>query len=258
MGTLVPAAFSSPEQDVKDPNMESSDVWGMYFSNMGGHTAMTVFDDGIAERINALELPNSIKIKLHLEQVREDGLPTTNEGDRLMVLGPIVEDVINDNGGLFLGRVTTNGVRWNIGLAPEDTANMEARLEQASIEHWFRYDVFIEPDPDKAAYWDDLYPSDDDRQVMQDMQVMDSLRSHGDDQNAVRKVDHWSYFDDADSARQFAEWLTNEGYESVKAEKQKSGLFAKPTWRVTNSHDGTMLLTISPTTPSNFRDKHAK
>lgn len=220
----------------------SSDNWGMYFSNMGGNPAMTVFDDGIFERIDAVQLPNSIKVKLYLNDVRDDGLPNSKEGERLMQIGPIVEEAINMNGGLFLGRVTTNSVRWNIGLAPEDASAIERALVLSSKKHDFRYEVYVDRDPNKSVYWEDLYPTDDDRQVMADMDVKRALSENGDDQHAERQVDHWVYFDNRDDAERFAAWSSQQEYIDVEVVPQKEGILARTKWLVRMKHQGTMLL----------------
>lgn len=229
-------------QQVGGVELKSSENWGMYFSNIGGHTAMTVFDDGISDGVNNLSLPNSVRIKLHLENVREDGLPTQSEGARLLIIGPLIEAAISDNGGLFLGRVTTNSVRWNIGLIGDLGEALKANLAHLSDEHKFRYEVLIEPDPEKHAYWLDLYPTDDDRQVMADMNVLDALLEAGDDQNAQRSVEHWTYFSSRPVAQEFSIWLEDQGYRNITITKQKDGFFSKAKWLVRYSHNSTMLL----------------
>ncbi|MDJ0920595.1 MAG: DUF695 domain-containing protein [Henriciella sp.] len=233
---------ASPKEAHPNKMIEASDNWGMYFSNMGGHPAMTVFDDGISERIGKIELPNSIKVKLYLHEVRDDGLPTSEEGERLMQIGPIVEDAISQNGGLFLGRVTTNSVRWNIGLAPQDTSAIERALVQSSTKHDFRYDIFIDSDPNKSAYWEDLYPTNDDRQVMADMDAKRALSENGDNQYAERPVDHWAYFNNRDDAERFARWSVQQGYLDVEVSSQKEGILARTNWLVRMNHIGTVLL----------------
>ncbi|MEL6827271.1 MAG: DUF695 domain-containing protein [Pseudomonadota bacterium] len=236
------SVVATPKGGVQIEKTESSDVWGMYISDMGGHPAMTVFDDGISESIDDVELANSIKIKLYLDDVRNNGFPTSAEGERLMRLGPIIESAITESGGLFLGRVTTNSVRWNIGLVPNDVKPIENALLAGSEEHDFRYEVFVEPDPDKAAYWQDLYPTDDDRQVMVDMEVLRSLEDHGDDQNAERPVEHWVYFDRKKDAESFAKWADQTSYKEIDVSRQKNGLLARSQWLVRLTHNGTMRL----------------
>jgi hypothetical protein len=209
-------ASASPNGDAKTTMFGSSDNWGMYFSNMGGRPAMTVFDDGISEQLDEIDLPNSIKVKLYLNEVRDDGLPTTKEGERLMQIGPIVENAISENGGLFLGRVTTNSVRWNIGFAPANTGAIERSLQERSEEHGFRYELYVESDPSKTAYWQELYPTNDDRQVMADMEVKQALRERGDDQYAERPIEHWAYFDSKTDGDTFADWGRKNGYKEVE------------------------------------------
>lgn len=241
LATFSPAA-ASPGADTQSTSMKSSDHWGMYFSSMGGHVAMTVFDDGISKRLEAVELPNSIKVKLYLDSVREDGLPTTEEGERLMEIGPIIENSISDNGGLFLGRVTTNSLRWNLGLAPGDTSAIESALVKGSEDYDFRYELYVEPDPNKLVYWEDLNPTDDDRQVMADMDVKQALADNGDNQYAERPVEHWSYFDRKGDAKKYADWAEQQGYLSVSVSRQKDGLLAPTRWLVRFNHRGTMVL----------------
>lgn len=238
---FAPAA-ASPDGDAPKTMFRSSDNWGMYFSNMGGHPAMTVFDDGISKELADIDLPNSIKVKLYLNEVRDDGLPTTKEGERLMQIGPIVENAISENGGLFLGRVTTNSVRWNIGFAPADTGAIERSLQQRGEEHGFRYELYVESDPFKTAYWQDLYPTDDDRQVMADMEVKQALYERGDDQYAERPIEHWTYFDSKTDADTFADWGRKNGYKEVEVFRQKDGLLTRTTWLVRFTHQGTMVL----------------
>lgn len=203
---------------------------------------MTVFDDGISEEVSHIDLPNSIKVKLYLNDVRDDGLPTSEEGERLIQIGPVVESAISQNGGLFLGRVTTNSVRWNIGFAPNDTGAIEQALLKGSAEYGFRYEVFVDSDPSKTAYWQDLYPTDDDRQIMADMDVKQALSDRGDDQYTERPVEHWSYFDAKVDADRFAAWGNQNGYEDVEVFRQKDGLLARAKWLVRFKHQGTMVL----------------
>lgn len=239
---VLATAVASPNGDVGHKMHASSDNWGMYFSNMAGHSALTVFDDGISETIDGIDLPNSIKVKLYLNETRADGLPTTNEGERLMQIGPVVENAISDNGGLFLGRVTTNKVRWNIGFAPADVSKIERALQQGSEAFRFRYELYVESDPTKTAYWQDLYPTDDDRQVMADMEVTQALSERGDDQYAERPVEHWAYFESKAEARTFANWGVENGYKDVEVFQQKDGLLVRSKWLVRFKHHGTMVL----------------
>ena len=138
--------------------------------------------------------------------------------------------------------MTTNSVRWNIGLAPEDTSAIERALVQSSNKHDFQYEVFIDPDPNKSVYWDDLYPTDDDRQVMADMEVKRALSENGDDQDAERPIDHWAYFDNKKDAERFAKWSQLHGYLDVEVFSQKDGLLARTKWLVRMNHHGSVLL----------------
>jgi hypothetical protein len=63
-----------------------------------------------------------------------------------------------------------------------------------------------------VAYRDDLYPTEDDWQVIKDLQVIENLESEGDDGSGSRKVDHWIYFDDRAYSVDFIIWAENDRF----------------------------------------------
>ena len=219
-----------------------SDDWGHYFADMGGKPASIAFDDGISAEIGALRHPNSLKLKIELRETVENGLPTELESDRLIALDDAIEAAVTSGGGVYLGRVTNKGVRWVMTLAPSETNDLEVELKRLATEAGYEMKIIIEPDPKKLIYWEDLYPTEDDRRVMGDMGVLRALEDKGDIASKKRPIDHWTYFDREAAARDFARWLEKKRYTDVRVEKQKDGFFSKPRWCVRSVHLGAMLL----------------
>lgn len=219
----------------------SEDVWRVYFADMGGQAAAIMFNDGIAGRINDLPLVHALKIRVPLKAPRADGLPTREEAGALGRLDEQLAGIIKAEGGEYLGRVTNNGARWMLALIPPDPRAMEAALQAAATADGYAPEIHVEPDPGKAVYWQDLYPSEDDRQVMVDMEVQAVLRDQGDRPEKSRRIGHWIYFRDEAAARQFAGWAAETGYQGIAITPPAED--GPPLWRVAMSHEGTLQLT---------------
>ena len=218
----------------------SEDVWRVYFADMGGHTATIVFNDGIAKRINDLPLVHAMKIRVPLKAPRADGLTTKEEATVLARLDEQLAGIIKAQGGEYLGRVTNNGARWMLALIPPFPRDTEAALQEAAAAEDYALEIHVEQDPGKAVYWQDLYPSEDDRQVMVDMEVQAILRDRGDQPDKSRQIGHWIYFKEEIAARRFAGWAGDNRYQTIAIMPPAED--GPPLWRVRMSHEGTLRL----------------
>lgn len=215
-----------------------SDNWAHFFATMGENQASILFDDGLAETIGSLPHQISLKIELTLQEDPGTGLTTDAEAKRLEDLSIAIEKVLVPEGAVPLGRVTVNGVRWLMYLLRSDAgvSKAESIIEQAG----YACSVYMDDDPEKSVYWDDLYPTEDDRQVMRDMRLLDVLRENGDRGDIKRAVAHWSYFQKKSHAKAFALSLLSLGYDKPRTQKSETPDDGK--WLVRSKHEGKMTL----------------
>ncbi|RIJ17837.1 DUF695 domain-containing protein [Henriciella mobilis] len=215
-----------------------SDNWGLYCADMAGHTAFILFDDGISDEVDDLPQSFGLKIRVKLKDPRPDGLTTNEEAPTLNELEDRIKERVGDRGGILLGRVTTNSIRWILGLvhSPDVEPDIRGVLDAAG----YTADIFISPDPKKSVYWDDLYPDVESRRVLKDMLVLEQLAEHGDDQDIVRRVDHWSYFGSKSTAQLFRDRLESDGYSIAAFEKLGPPL--KREWLVHSHNECSMRL----------------
>lgn len=218
-----------------------SDQWGIYFEETEGALAFITFDDGIALTINDSPLKISFKLKIEMGETNENGMPTSREAERLAPFDESIEAKLLQFGGLYLGRITTDHNRWILALVPDDYDQLGDELAQLAKNAAYPMAIFVTPDPDKKVYWDDLYPSADNRQVMNDITVLNALYESGDTPSEPRPVEHWSYFEIETSALDFADWLQDAGYTAITVEMSEASP-AAPQWLVRSQHQGTMLL----------------
>lgn len=217
----------------------AEDAWRMYFAEMGGLPASIVFNDGIAKRLNGLPLTHAMKIRIPLKSPRGDGMTTREEAGPVNALDEAFDRIVTAHGGEYLGRVTNNGVRWVLALIPASSEALQAALNTAAAEAGYAVDIHIAPDPEKSVYWQDLYPNEDDRQVMVDMEVQGALQKQGDDPAKAREIGHWIYFRDEAAAEGFAAWARDTGY---RIDSVVPSPDAVPLWLVRMTHLGTLQL----------------
>lgn len=223
--------------------VNNTNDWSQYYASVNDSPASFIFDDGLSGSINDASQTHALKIEIKLKSVRDDGLPAPDEWTNLNALIDELEARIRKERGLILGHATYSGHRWIIALVHEDSNNkLRDDLRVIASANAYSIDLFYEEDSEKSAYWSDLYPDEDSRRVLNDGLVLNSLAENGDDPEAIRPVNHWSYFKDKTAALEFSTYLTSEGYEGVEISKHKDGVFSKPHWLVRSRHEGTMLL----------------
>ena len=233
-----------------------SDNWGHYMADMEGHTASVVFDDGIAENIKARSENISYLITAPLQEMNENRLPTDAEADRLNLLLDELEALFEKSGGYYVGRVTSNGIRHHFfyRTTTADKALSDA-INKIGLELGYELRGGSREDREKDAYFEELYPKPEDRQVMMDMQVINQLREHGDDIHAPRLVDHLSIFPSKPAAKAYADWAVEAGYQLDPIRKE-GGLFKKSFIVETHNVTAVGVYDINPHSLGHFRKAH--
>ncbi|MEL7486105.1 MAG: DUF695 domain-containing protein [Pseudomonadota bacterium] len=190
-----------------------SEHWEFYQCAMGDKRAFIFYDEGVAETIGAAPQKKALKIRLAIKQPTDEGMPPQAEFDALCNLEDALTDAVQRLDGIYVGRITVDGFRYFHCFcdAPERAiADMTSSLAEDT-----GYDLraLMEDDAAKSAYWDDLYPTEDDRQVMQNMKVLAALAENGDVHDIERPIDHWAYFPSRLAAETMRQWLESDRYQ---------------------------------------------
>jgi len=181
-----------------------SDHWEFYPCQMGDDTAFVFYDHGIRERIQSLSLPNTLRIRAAFDDGSDAGMAT--ELDRLAKLEDNIAAMVQGTDGVYAGRITAGGARYFIcfvDLGEEAAGELVSAIE---AEAGFALEYLLEPDPEKKAYWEDLFPTPADWRVIQDMKVLAALEREGDDLFVARRIDHWLSFPTPEERDRAAEW----------------------------------------------------
>src|SRR5215831_905546 len=186
--------------------------WRSYPCQIDGHLASIFYDHGIRETIDRIAPPQLLKVGLTFKTPRPDGLSSTDEFESLIALEEGLETLVAAHDGIYVGCVTMDGHRY-FHVFTSDTADSWApRLAGLGGEHNYRLFFNLRPDERRDGYWKDLFPSDDDMQIMTDLELLEVLRKEGDNGTASRQIDHWAYFSSSAAAQQFSHWVQARGY----------------------------------------------
>lgn len=214
-----------------------SEEWIFYPCQMREQRASIFYDHGIRETIDQFASPQLLKVGITLKQPRTDGLSSNEEYQGLCALEDELQAVVQEHGSLYVGRVTVGGHRY-LHIFTSDSENYWAsKLQAVGQHHGYELNLNLKPDPNRSGYWQDLFPSDDDWQVILDLRVLESVEKNGDDGSASRQIDHWTYFPTLDAANQFSTWAQNQKYSSVITNATEDRKYC-----VRFAHEGTLRL----------------
>jgi hypothetical protein len=211
-----------------------SEQWIFLPCQMGDHRAFIFYDHGIRDSIKEVAPPNLLKLRVAFKQPGPDGMPPHDEFEQLTALEDGLQALAQAHASVYVGRVTVAGHRHFYIYTPDaDEAAWSARLDSLGEQHRYQLAFSLKSDVSHDGYWQELFPTEDDWQVVQDLGVLEALKKEGDDGSASRQIDHWAYFPSLATAEQFSQWVEQQGYAAKGADAAADGKF-----RVCFTHEG--------------------
>jgi hypothetical protein len=189
-----------------------SEHWEVFPCTIGEHQAFVAYDHGLSETIDGLAPTSLLKIKATLQAPTDNGMPSSKELARLNVLEDGLEQRVRESDGLPVGRVTVAGLRVFYYYVDLSDADAQAIVDDFAQRSGYELRFTLKEDAGREGYWQDLYPSDDEKQLAADLRTVDELRQRGDDLDIERRVEHWAYFSDAQHMDSFVTWLGEQGF----------------------------------------------
>ena len=217
------------------------DIWNVYPTAMGKDQAWIAYNHSYGERAEADPRSHSLRIRVEFKDPTEQGMPTNEEFPALSALDEALDEAVSRLGGVYVGRLTVGGGRFFYYYADSTAEELNSAIGGVSDSSGYELTLDSQTDPEKERYFSELYPTEDDWQVIRDLEVLDQLQQVGDVPDTEREVGHWAYFDTQAAADQFAAWAKSEGYSIQKntlAEDSEDG----NEYVVHFTHIGTMHL----------------
>lgn len=214
------------------------DVWHTFPTQMGDHLAFITYNESYSNIAETDKRDYLLKIRVEIKKPTPTGMPTDAEFPALSALDEKLDDGLGKKGAVYVGRNTTEGHRYFYYYVDFSEQLASDTIELASKNTAYKPQYAYEHDPEKGGYWDELYPTDDDRQVIEDLKVLDVLKANGDKEEMQREIFHWAYFPDMKIANSFVEWTKSNNYKFIDTGLTNDKKSAK----VHFSHVGTMSL----------------
>lgn len=187
-----------------------SDHWETFPCTIGDHAAFITYDHGIRTELGALPFQNCAGFEITLKNPDDRGLPHGDEFSWLNEVEDRISSGLTEARAVSVGRITTNGRRRILYYTTHDEATSMAIAREAASSYGYVIELAHALDLERSHYWNELFPTDDDWQVIQDMRVEDSLRKEGDPLTMPREVEHWAYFHTAADRQRFVEAVTGQ------------------------------------------------
>ena len=198
--------------------MSDTDDWDFYPLRVEGAQASIFLNMSIAARAPVRGHDHSAHLRVVMLRPRDDGLSSQEEYDDLVELEDAVTAAIAKHSPTtYVGRNTSHGNR-DLYFYTNDPQRFEwaARAAMTGFSA-YRFEAGTRRDAEWSTYFDFLYPSSWDRQLMGNRRVVSMLEEQGDDVNAPREIDHLVVFADASSSQAFCTIVESLGYEVISA-----------------------------------------
>lgn len=187
-----------------------SDHWETFPCTMGDNVAFITYDHGIRTELDGLPFANCARFDISLKNPNDKKLP---QGDEFSWLNDVEDQLtkgLTEEKSVSVGRVTTNGRRYIHYYTSQDETTAEAVARNVATSNGYTISLTFSLDPEHSHYWNELFPTDNDWQVIQDMRVEYSLRKEGDPLTSPREVEHWAYFHNSSDRERFVDAVTHQ------------------------------------------------
>lgn len=210
-----------PGQDTAAPdaNQAEDSGWRAYMTEVGGKLA-SVFVDTSAGQCGPRTLDHLITVCLQANEVRDNGLPSSEDFDRVCDLEERIRSELESSRFRSVGRVTAGGI-FELYFYCAQIDQFLPRVEQLAKGTGLSIAVEEREDPNWAIYKDRLYPSPEAWRQIKDLQVLEALRDAGDDLMRLRQVDHWLYFASSTAREEAADQLVADGFDIADKGEEK-------------------------------------
>jgi uncharacterized protein (TIGR01619 family) len=172
-----------------------SDEWNFYFCNVNDALASIAVDLGLHKLTPDQTRPILLWVWVYLNMRRSDGLSDSNEFNSLVAIEKSITQTLNQKfDAVLCGRITTNGRREFYYYAPHSESFEPTMSNVMAQFRGYEFAAGFQADPVWKQYLNVIYPSDENRQRIENRSVLESLERQGDSLKVPRDVIHWVYF----------------------------------------------------------------
>ncbi|MFN5641952.1 MAG: DUF695 domain-containing protein [Sphingobacteriales bacterium] len=178
--------------------------WDNYIFSLNGRPVSIMLNMALKERASGLGRPYAIILRTKYADVDKYGFPGDHDKFRLDSLeNDLEKELIEKNGAIYAGRFTQRGLR-EFYFYVLDTVDFSMHCRSVMDKYpnlpWLAKAIY---DRNWSNYMEVLYPSDIEKEKMENRKMVMTLQSKGDDLSRPRRIEHTLYFRVAQSRRTF-------------------------------------------------------
>ncbi|MCD9189314.1 MAG: DUF695 domain-containing protein [Pyrinomonadaceae bacterium] len=199
--------------------------WAVYFCTCNEDEIGSVLVDLGYTNMAPIESKSYlITVTTFMNNPGKDGLSSNEESDVLNKIEDyFIESINKEFDSIYAGRLKYGGkiLSYFYSSTSEKIQDTIDKLKHNFPDYRFEYS--IKEEKDWRAYFEVLYPSPFEMQVIQNGRVVENIESHGDNLQKERQVDHWIYFQTGDDRENFLKSIEGNNFEIVNKDKTNFG-----------------------------------
>jgi uncharacterized protein (TIGR01619 family) len=169
--------------------------WDIYLCEVNDKPASIFLNLALGSKAPMRDKSYLLWVWIHLRSPRADGLTDGSEFNTLSAIDKeLTKRLASACKAIQAGTITTDGRRefylYGRSIKDFDRAVTEAMAKFPQ----YKFDSGSKEDAQWQQYFEVLYPSDEDLQLMKNQRVLEVLEQHGDRLEPIRDVHHWIYF----------------------------------------------------------------
>lgn len=197
--------------------------WDNYIFSLNGRPVSIMLNMALKERATGLGRPYAILLRTKYADVDRYGFPGEGDKDKLDSLeNDLEKTLIEKNGAIYAGRFTQRGLRefyFYVLDTVDFSEHCKAVMDKYPSLPWLAKAVY---DRNWTNYMEVLYPSDIEKEKMENRKMVMTLQSKGDDLSRARRIEHTLYFKAAQSRRTFLTSPAIQGFNVSEMPIEKS------------------------------------
>lgn len=191
--------------------------WDMYVTVIDDEKALVMVDMAAIRVAPIIKFSNLLGIQIAIQHPTEDGFYQESERDTLFGIEDRIEDVFKAEAhAKHIATITSGGSRMLYFYAEDDTylAGLVGKIAAEYGNYQFNY--LLEKDAPWNFYFNVVYPSNVEFQIMKNRKVIQNMAKAGADLSEEYEVNHWFFFDNGASRGQAKVRLMALGYEILE------------------------------------------
>jgi uncharacterized protein (TIGR01619 family) len=169
--------------------------WNFYVCKVNGVLASVALDLDLRKQVPDPSKPELLWVWVYCNSPRPDGLSSDEEFDKLVEIEQrMTRSLERDFKAILSGRITTAGHREFYYYCTHSVGFEAAVADVLTYFRDYKFDCGVQKDPEWKQYLNVLYPSDEQRQRIENRSVLDLLAQKGDTLEIPRDITHWLYF----------------------------------------------------------------